>query len=200
MNKAIFRASFSVLNSWSKGYAQDAINNYFKLPKEPNQAMEDGLKHHQSWEKYILANKKLHPQLSTTNKQLKSPLCELKLEMPINDWLEFVGVIDCLDMPILYEFKTGVKPSSEYANSVQADLYFMLCEHHGYEVEKAFYIHFDQYSKETDSAMVWNTKERRQKALEWLTEQSREMYDYLLANGLFEKYEVRPVEEIEQLV
>lgn len=195
-----FRASFSVLNSWSKGYAQDAINNYFKLPKEPNRAMEDGLKYHQSWEKYITQNKRLHPQLSSTSKKLTNPVCELKLEMSINDWLEFVGVVDCLDETVLYEFKTGVKPSSEYANSVQADLYSILLKEHGYEVDRGFYIHYDQYLKQTDSSLVWLTDERREKAMNWLLEESKEMHNYLVDNKLYDKYKVRPIEEIELTV
>ena len=37
-----FRASYSILNSWSKGYAQDAIDMYFKLPRQDNKFMEEG--------------------------------------------------------------------------------------------------------------------------------------------------------------
>jgi hypothetical protein len=196
MNK--FRASFSVLNSWSKGYRDDAIAMYFKLPRESNIYMEEGLKFHKSWEAYITKEGKLHPQLSTKEVLLNDPMCELKLVMPVNDWLEFVGVIDCLNRPDLYEFKTGTKPSSEYANSKQADLYFLLCEHFGYEVEKAIYIHFDQYEQKTDKAIVWNTADRRQKAMDWLVETSREMNEYLEKNGLYEKYKTLPKVNTEQ--
>lgn len=183
-----FRASYSILNSWSKGYAEDAIAMYFKLEREPNKYMIDGLRHHKSWESYILKNKKLHPQLSSLNKTLTNPQCELKLEMPINEYIDFVGVIDCLDEDTLYEFKTGIKHSSDYANTYQADLYSVLLKHHGYTPEKAIYIHFDQYSKETDSAMVWLTDKRRENALEWLVKTATEMNEYLQSNGLYEKY------------
>lgn len=197
----IFRASFSILNSWSKGYAKDAIDMYFKLDREPNQYMIEGLKYHKEWEEYINKNKKLHPQLSSLNKPLNDPQCELKLEMPVNDHIELVGVIDCLDNEILYEFKTGTKQSSEYANSVQADLYSILCEHHGYHPEKAFYIHFDQYMKTTDSAMIWLTENRRKEAMEWLLKYAEEMHEYLTVNGYYEKYpKIVPVEVIEQAV
>jgi len=197
----IFRASFSVLNSWSKGYAKDAIDMYFKLPRETNQFMEDGLKYHKSWQEYIEKNKKLHPQLSSLNKPLNDPKCELKLEMPINDHIEFVGIIDCLDEPILYEFKSGTKPSSEYANSVQMDLYSMLLKYHGYNTERGFYLHFDQYVKETDSAMVWLTDQRRANALEWLLEKAEQMHEYLTDSKLYEIYsKLEPIEVIEELV
>lgn len=196
-----FRASFSILNSWSKGYAQDAIDMYFKLPRESNKFMEEGIKFHKSWEDYINKYKRLHPQLSSTSKGLKEPKCELKLEMPINDHIEFVGVIDCLDLHTIYEFKSGTKPSSEYANSNQADLYSMLAKYHGYDTDKAMYLHYDQYLKETDSAMVWLTDKRRQLALDWLIEKAEEMHGYLLKNGLYEKYKtLEPVEKIEQLI
>lgn len=194
-----FRASFSILNSWSKGYAQDAIDMYFKVDREPNVYMIDGLKHHKSWEEYITKNKKLHPQLSTTNKALKDPKCELKLVMPINDHIDFVGVVDCLDEDILYEFKTGSRQSSDYANGNQIDLYSILLKHHGYNPEKGIYIHFDQYSKETDSAMVWLTENRRTEALEWLIKNAEEMHEYLTVNGYYEKYSTpAPIEIIEE--
>jgi len=195
-----FRASYSILNSWSKGYAQDAINMYFKLDTEPNKYMIAGLKFHKSWENYANEHKKLHPQLSSISKPLSDPKCELKLEMPINDHIELVGVVDCLDNDTLYEFKSGTKPSSEYANTYQADLYSILVEYHGYHPKKAFYLHFDQYVKETDSAMVWLTENRRKEALEWLLKYSEEMHQYLLTNGYYEKYpQIAPVEEVEAI-
>jgi len=201
MNKPIFRASYSILNSWSLGYAQDAINMYFKLPRETNKYMEEGLKYHKTWQNYIEKNKKLHPHLSSLNKTLKDPVCELKLEMPINDHIEFVGVIDCLDGHDLYEFKSGTRPSSEYANGKQVDLYSMLCEYHGYKPQKAFYLHYDQYIRETDGAMVWLTETRRKRAKKWLIEKSEEIYQYFLANKLYDKYPmIQPIEVIEQSI
>ena len=201
MSKPKFRASYSILNSWNLGYAQDAINNYFKLPKETNKFMEEGLKYHKIWERYIQKNNKLHPQLSSLNKALENPQTELKLEMPINDHIELVGVIDCLDNHVLYEFKSGSKPSSEYANGKQVDVYSLLCEYHGYHPEKAIYLHFDQYIRETDGAMVWLTEARRKKALEWVIKISEEIHEYFTANKLYEKYpKITPIEVIEQLI
>lgn len=201
MNNPKFRASFSVLNSWSLGYAKDVIDMYFKLPRETNKFMEEGLKFHKTWQDYIEKNKKLHPHLSSLNKALKDPKCELKLEMPINDHIELVGVIDCLDNSTLYEFKSGSKPSSEYANGKQADVYSLLCEYNGYKPDKAFYLHYDQYIRETDGAMVWLTEDRRKKALEWVIKVSEEIHEYFIANKLYEKYpKLEPVEVIEQAI
>lgn len=194
-----FRASFSILSSWSKGYVQDAIDMYFKLERPKNKFMLDGIRYHKSWERYINKNKKLHPQLSSTNRPLIAPKTELKLEMDISPTLEFVGVIDCLDEPILYEFKSGSRVSSDYANGNQADLYSILLEHNGYQVDKAIYIHFDQYLKITDSAMVWITKERKERAMEWLLKYSKEMDNYLEVKGYYEKYKnIPPVETIKK--
>jgi len=188
MKKQIFRASYSILNSWSRGYAQDAINMYFKLDREPNKFMIAGRKYHKEWEDYIIKNNKMHPQLSSGNRELKDPQCELKLEMPINKHIELVGVIDCLDEHTIYEFKSGSYPSSQYANGKQVDIYSLLTKYHGYDVTKAFYLHFDQYIRETDSALVWITPERTQKAKEWVINVAEEMHNYLLNNGLYEKY------------
>jgi hypothetical protein len=197
----IFRAIHSILNSWERGYAQDAIDMYFKLPRPSNVFMEEGTKFHKSWQTYIETNKRLHPQLSSLNKKLIDPMCELKLEMPINDHIELVGIVDCLDRPTAYEFKSGTKPSSEYANTKQLDIYSLLLHHHGYEVDRGFYLHFDQYFRQTDSAMVWLTETRRKEALEWVLKVAEEMHQYLTDNKLYEKYpKIAPVEEIELIV
>lgn len=196
-----FRASFSILNSWSKGYAQDAIDMYFKLPRKDNKFMEEGRKYHKAWQTYIEKNKKLHPQLSSLNKPLEDPKCEIKLSMPLDDRIDLVGVIDCLDNDTLYEFKTGTRQSSDYANGMQVDVYSILCEHNSYHPDKAFYIHFDQYFRETESSMVWLTENRREKALEWLLKTAKEMDSYLTTNKLYEKYKTtEAVEEIEELI
>ena len=194
-NLPVFRASYSILNSWSMGYAQDAIDMYFKLPRATNQYMEDGKKFHESWQKYIEANKELHPQLWSSVKKLTAPHCELKLTMPISDTIEFVGVVDCLDAPTIYEFKTGTRSADDYARSHQSPLYALLCHHHGYSVDKAFYLHFNQYLRETDSALVWLTDGLVNQAKDWLVETAESMRNYLIANNYYEKYPV-PVNDV----
>lgn len=189
-----FRVSFSILNSFSKGYEEDAVAMYFKLPREENIYMKEGKKFHKSWENYINKNKRLHPQLSSTTKVLKNPICELKLEMDINDQIQFVGVIDCLDTPIVYEFKSGIKHSSNYATSKQIDVYALLLEEHGYKVDKGIYCHFDQYKKEIDNSIIWITDKRKELAKKWLIDQATKFYQYLVNNDLFDKYKV--VEDI----
>lgn len=195
-NKIPFRASYSILNSWNKGYAQDAIDMYFKLPREPNKYMEDGIKHHTMWQNHIIKHKELHPQLTIIPKKLKYPECEMKLTMPITDDIEFVGMIDCLDEPTLYEFKTGVKTANEYASTHQGILYGMLATYHGLSVDKIIYIHFNQYLKETDSAMVWLTSKAVDESKQWLIDTASEMNDYLKTNGYYDKYKVPEVDVV----
>lgn len=184
----IFRASYSILNSWERGYAQDAINSYFKLERKTNIYMEAGLKFHKAWEDYINKNKEIHPQLSTKKIKLKNPICELKLEMPINDHMEFVGVIDCLDEPTILEFKSGTNSASNYASSKQVPLYSLLAEYHGYKVNKGIYYHWNQYFKETECSMIWLTDQVKKEAKKWLVKVGDEMYNYLLINKYYEKY------------
>jgi len=188
MTNPIFRASYSILSSWEAGYAQQAIEMYFKLPRETNKYMEDGIRFHNSWEDYINKNKQMHPQLSSICEPLKDPVCELKLEMPINDHINLVGVIDCLDVPKICEFKSGVKSACAYAETKQIPVYALLAEYHVHTIDRGTYYHWDQYFKETDCSNIWITEKVKKEALEWVIKVSEEMYDYLIKNKLFEKY------------
>lgn len=187
----IFRVSYSILNSWSRGYAEDAIAMYFKLPRETSRQMEEGLMYHKSWEEYINRNKQLHPQLTSGIVKLQDPKCELKLEAMLDDLIQVVGVIDCLDTPTIHEFKSGVKSASEYAETQQGGVYGVLCDLCGYEgVDRVRYSHFNQYDKTHDTAFTWLTEKRKESARKWLTEHGNSMYDYLVKNGYYDKYEV----------
>ena len=75
---------------------------FFKKEKELSSYLKDGIDFHKKWEYVINQTKQLPKELDRKETKLKNPKCELKLEIPINDHIEFVGVIDCLDEDILY--------------------------------------------------------------------------------------------------
>lgn len=179
-----FRTSYSLLNAWSKGDYQNAIEMYLKKPREINKWMKEGLRYHQEWEEYILKNKKLPKELDKKETKLISPKCELKLEMSINDKMEFVGVIDCLDGQTAYEFKTGSSSSADYANRLQLDCYSVLLEKNNYIIEKGIYIHYDQYIQKTDKSIVYLTDVRRKRAMDWIKKHTSNMYKYFIDNDI----------------
>lgn len=194
------RVSYSILNAFSHGDITGAINMYYKVFRPSNSAMEQGIEFHKTWQVYTDKYKKLHPNISTLNKALSDPRTELKLEVDITPIIQFVGVIDCLDEPFIYEYKSGSKPSSEYANGNQIDCYAVLLKYCNIKVEKGFYLHYDQIIKETDSAMIWITEDRLKKAEKWIIEQALAFKKYIEDNNLDETYkqEDTQLEIIEQ--
>ena len=180
----MFRISYSILNAWSKGNYSDAIDMFFKKEKELTNYLKDGIDFHKKWEYEINHTKKLPRDLDKKETKLSNPKCEFKLETIINDRIEFVGIIDCLDEDILYEFKTGSTSSADYANGLQVDCYSYLLSQNGFNPTKAFYIHYDQYIGKTDKSLVYLTENRKLKAKKWIEKQSESMYKYFVDNNL----------------
>lgn len=183
-----FRASFSVLSLWESGKWNDAIETYFHLREITNDAMRQGKEFHQKWGNEVNATKKL-PEIFNNPTQLKNPKSELKLKVTIQDWLDLVGVIDVLDEPTIYEFKTGKQSSEKYATSKQTGVYGVLATYSGIEVNKAEIYHYDQYKKQADMSVVYLTDTLMQDSLNWLVTISSEMHTYFKDNNLYQRFQ-----------
>jgi hypothetical protein len=183
------KVSYSILSAWESGSKEQAVNNFFKIYSPSSQAMNEGTAFHKSWEESILKHKRLPKELSTQNQPLIAPRTEVYLKKDITPQIEYSGIIDCLDEPILYEFKSGNKVSSDYANTKQIDGYALLCAKEGIKIEKGFYLHYNQKTKDTDCAMVWITPKRLERVEKWIIKNATEFYNYLLENKLYERYQ-----------
>lgn len=181
-----FRASFSILNAWASGNWEDAVNMYFKLEQFTTRAMAEGKDFHDGWEKEIIKTKCLPKVFG--GKKLKNPIPEIKKCVQVNDWMELVGVLDCLDEPVIYEFKSGVSTSQQYANGKQVGVYAVLATLSGYYVNKAEIHHFNQHNNQTDVSFVWITDKTIQDAYDWIETHASEMHNYLTENGLYDQF------------
>lgn len=175
-----FRTSFSILNAFSKGDVQRAVDMYFKRNFVKTEAMEAGIRFHDEWERYVLKNKEIPKELSSKPIKLVDPRPELKLEVDLGDKFQFVGIIDCLDGETIYEFKTGRSDSSNYANGKQIDCYAYLLSKLGIKTTKGIYLHYNQHDKETDKSVVYLTDNRLKTAEKWILKYTSDMYDYLV--------------------
>ena len=183
MNK--FRASYSVLDTWHRGDYERATLMYFKLDDFDSEAMKQGRQFHQDWAKEVSTNKKLPAVFGS--KQLKNPQTELKLVVQIYDWLEFVGVIDCYDEPIIYEYKTGTAESQRYTTSKQIGMYGLLLTYSDMFVNFCEIYHYNQHSGKADMSMVHITDHLINNSLNFLITTAGEMHNYLESNNLYEK-------------
>lgn len=182
----VFRASYSVLNAWKQGNWQRAIEMYFKLTDFVTPQMAEGKAFHKQWEEYIIKNQALPPEFG--DKKLIKPLPEFKTVVQIHPWLRLVGIVDCLDAPTIYEFKTGKRSSEKYANDFQTGVYGIIATMSGYFVDRAEIFAYDQYKKSYDWSMLWLTDKYLKDSLEWVETISSEMFSYFEENKLFEKY------------
>lgn len=175
-----FRASYSVLALWESGQWQKAIESYLKLPTPTSQPMEFGKKLHSEWEQHIKKTKTLPVVFNST--PLVEPRSELKMVIPVADWLDFVCIPDCVDNDTLYEFKTGASDATYWANTWQTPIYGYALLANKTPVTKAKIYAYNQYTQKTTMALVWLTPELMQEAVDKMWTLSSEMWDYIQEN------------------
>lgn len=192
------RASYSVLDSWSKGRYEECTMFYFKLRSFTSIQMADGKDYHELWRKHVLKTKTLPHEFGS--RPLVDPKVELKLEVSLGDWIDLVGVIDLYDDGIIADYKTGKKNSSEYVETMQLPVYGLLAKLSDMKVNVGKIFHYDQYEKRSDQSMLWLTKKTSKEALEWVKTNGAQMHEYFLNEGLYEKFGNRVPTRIDEEV
>lgn len=185
-NNHKFRASFTILDMWTSGNWEQAIKAYFKLEKFVTPEMQAGREWHEKWAKHVLETKTMPIEFGGA--PLKAPIAEQKTVIPIYDWLDLVGIIDCYDTPTVYEWKTGKSSSETYAGSRQGGIYAMLATLSKKYVERVEIHHYDQYRKTSDMSIVWVTPELMEDAHNWVTTIAAEIHTYFEQNGLYDRF------------
>lgn len=175
------RLSFTTLNLWERGLKEDAINSYFKIKKEPTEAIVEGKAIDELITEKINQENKLPSFMGKFI--LKKPIPQLKLETDY-DKFRLVGVLDCYDEGVIYEFKTGNIPSNVYALGKQIAFYSFLAEKNNYKVNKIFIIRYDQIKNKTDATLIWHSQSLIDKAIQFIEKNGNEIYQYLFSFGL----------------
>lgn len=178
-----FRASYSVIKAWSDGRNDDALEMYFHKKREETRQQQEGKKWHSEWQAETKKTGKLPDVFkmedTRPNPQLQT---ELRIETDIPDWMSLRGVIDLYDPATgtIYDYKTGVSSSGDYAESHQIPLYAWLLAATNHLVgSKSFYMHYNQYTKESDIALVYITDKRISESVEWFVTQAADMKNHL---------------------
>jgi hypothetical protein len=150
--------NFSTLSTWSKGLIDKAVDCYFHKNSFDTPQMEAGRAFHAEWEQEILKTGKLH--FGRTDITFTAPKCEHLIRVSYNDHWDLKGTMDCVDAPVLYEFKTGKTPALDFASTFQIPIYFLLNEMIGNPLERAILLHLNQYTNESEYVVVWNSPEK----------------------------------------
>lgn len=200
-----FRASFTVLNAWQSGNWERAIKYYFKLEEFTTPEMLQGRELHKKWADETKKTKCL-PEVFGGQK-LQNPIVEQKVVVELEPWLDFVFIIDCLDAPVLHEYKSGKSSSESYAGSWQTGAYAVGAVSAGFYVDRAEVHHYDQYMKVSDMSILHITDKVLEDSYNWIITISSEMHNYFIVNGLYRQYgghlqkildERKEVEEFEE--
>ncbi len=176
----------TTMHAWATGQYQKAVEHYFKLANFTTEKMADGTALHKQWSEYIEANNKLPVEFG--NKPLIKPLPEGKLTVKLQPWLELYGTPDCIDSPIIYEFKSGKRSSESYASSWQTRIYAVLATYAGIYIDKAEIHHWDQYTKKHDMSVVWITDQVLKEAYDYIEAIASDMHHYFDQNDLWNKF------------
>jgi len=162
---------------------QEVIDCYFHLNKKSSQAMEDGKKFHEEISESITKYNNL-PEYMDFKASFITPKTEHEVTVPYNEICDIKGIFDCLDEPNLYEWKTGVSDSLEWARTGQIPLYFLICELAKIPVDLAYLVRHNQYEKKTDFAIIHNSQKLRDKARNIVDSVCYPIYDYFQEQGL----------------
>ena len=170
----IFRCSFSILDPWSKGDFDTALQRYWRVEIPPTPAMEQGKILHQQWQSETNQTGCLPAIFGS--KKLKKPETEVKLELMVEPWLQYVGVIDCMDYDEFYEYKSGRSGASHYMGTWQPKCYQYLCGMSGYPVHTAHVLTFNQHTQKTQRGKMYLSPKSFEDAKEWILTTASEMW------------------------
>lgn len=168
---------------WEQGRWEDAIKSYFKLDRWISEEMAEGKKYHEEWAEETRKTNCL-PLVFGGTKLIK-PIVEEKKVVEIFDWLDLVGIIDCYDEGTIYEYKTGISNSQEYARTSQVPVYGVLSLLSDMKVKKAEIHHYNQYEKQSDMFMIWMTDAVIKHGFDWIETHASDMHNYFVKNNLY---------------
>ena len=155
--------------------------------------MDEGKKWDKKVNECVLHTKNLPVEFGAT--KLIDPKVQEKWEIDFMDRFSLVGVPDIVDSPTLYEIKTGnSKDSGDYCNDFQVGMYLLLADKLGKKIDKAVILHYDQYKKELDKSLIWNTEYERKRAENFILSISPDIYTYFDQNNLWDFQDRLPID------
>lgn len=177
-----FRASYSTLAAWARGDYDLALGMYFKTATFDNDAMRLGRALHDEWEQEIKASGCM-PQVFGAKPLPKGWAAEVFATKQLADWLVLRGKLDLRTPEVGFDWKSGVTPSTQWANSMQHKVYQVL-----YPQLKRFEYHaFNPYAKRSLAvtvSIVHLTPKTLEEGVEWLVTHAGEMKHYIEQNNL----------------
>lgn len=176
------RLSYTLLSLWEQNNINEAIAYYQHKSTLFSDAIQDGRIYDQIWQEEIDTKGTLHIGRSII--KFKKPQTQVKIVSPYLDRFDLVGVIDCLDNEILYEWKSGSSSSLEYSDSPQVKMYFFICELLKIPVKTAVIGHYNQMTDKADITIFHNSAQQREEGENYIQSLSGEIYEHFTKIGI----------------
>lgn len=184
----VFRASYSTLSAWARGDYDLALGMYFKTTDFDTPAMALGRALHDEWEREIKASGNMPAVFGGEPIAVKHKV-EVFAHRMLADWLQLRGKLDMVTDEVGYDWKSGVTPANQWANSMQHCVYHVL-----YPNLKRFeYRAFNPYTSSSDAvgvAIVHLSERTKAAGVEWVVTHASAMKDYIESNHLEEHFEL----------
>ena len=178
------RVSYTLLTLVRRGQWEDAVNFYLHRNPITSQAMEEGIMYDKEITEWVDLYKKLPDEFGGDT--LLNPQPQEKIVVSFNEMCDLVIVPDIIDTPILWENKTGVKDSADYANDFQIPMYFLGLDLAKIRVDRAIINHYNQHTDTLDRTLVWKSPQEIERAKNFINTLAPEIHQYFTDNGIFE--------------
>lgn len=176
------RVSFSLLSMWRRGQYQQAIDSYLHKKSFTSQAMEDGIMWDTHVTEYVDLYKKLPEEFG--GDELISPQAQKKFTIPYNEECDLSILPDIIDQDTLWENKSGIKDSADYASDFQIAMYFLGLGLAKVKIEKAIINHYNQHTNLLDRTLIWNTPQEIARGKNFIDSLYPEIYEYFKKQGI----------------
>lgn len=176
------RLSYSLLYEWSRGNIDGAIKTYFHMQREANKYMEDGRRIHKEIQDHIVKTNELPDWFFKY--EFLEPENEKEVIVPYNDLFDIKILIDTYDCGTGFEYKTGVSDSLVWSRTAQIPMYFLVCELAKIPIDKFYLMRWNQYTKEKDFLIYWNSQKAQDYARNFIDSYGTEIHDHFTEQGL----------------
>jgi hypothetical protein len=180
-NCGAIRVSYSILSAWESGDIDRAIAPFAGVEIEPTEAMDEGRRKHNVWEREVRHTRRL-PRCFGGRKLSGEFETEYKKPRRLNDWCTIVGVLDLIDGTTGVDYKTGKRPATEYANSMQHKVYQVLRP----DLKRFEYYCRNQHAHKSEQitmAIVHLTRQTLEDGLNWILTNAAELREHLINHG-----------------
>lgn len=184
--------SYTTLNSWSKGYQEDAVSQYLGkgIPETP--AIKLGSVMHETWERKIKKTREIPEELGGGKVSEKAIVEEfMGCTIPLSDdyQIYLIGKFDLVDQGVIQDWKCGMSEPSTHLNGFQLGYYQTILKANQTNVSVGRIVCYNPYERTHKVGIKFLNEETLADALNHIITYGGEMITYLETQKLLKDYD-----------